>query len=164
MCLKNNSEGYCKGETCNRNGCDGIIAEHHSDGGCSCHINPPCSYCETAREYCPVCDWDGNEEQQESIKESTRTFVESGQAESYKKQQEEWSKKREEFFRKYRGEAEITAFDYRKESHTHFSMKVIGIHPKGFDLSSKMDEIKGSFGGRFTRRTDTTFEYIAYTD
>jgi hypothetical protein len=50
-------EGFTKGEICNRNGCDGII-EHERDGGCSCHINPPCSYCTDDGAYCPKCGWD----------------------------------------------------------------------------------------------------------
>ena len=63
--------GYCNGETCNRHNdetgeiCKGIIEEHYKDGGCSCHINPPCSYCETPSEYCPECDWDAREEKDE---------------------------------------------------------------------------------------------------
>lgn len=60
--------GYCKGEVCNRDGCKSLIQEHHSEGGCSCHINPPCSWCETSREYCPGCGWDGREEQIEAYR------------------------------------------------------------------------------------------------
>lgn len=153
-------EGYAKGETCNRNGCEGIIHEHDTDGSCSCHINPPCSHCTTSREYCSECDWDGYEEQQEL----DRIALSSINQEYYKKQNEEFQKQRESFYKKYRGDEEITQFEYRRESHTHFSMKIIGVHPEGFDLSSKMDKIRGTFGGRFTNKTKTTFEYIAYTD
>jgi hypothetical protein len=32
-------EGYSKGETCNRDGCNGIINENYKEGGCSCHID-----------------------------------------------------------------------------------------------------------------------------
>jgi len=60
-------EGYEKGEQCNRNGCKGILEEHDTDYGCSCHMgNPPCSYCVNCRSYCEECDWDGYEEQNES--------------------------------------------------------------------------------------------------
>lgn len=48
--------GQIEGETCNRNGCPGVIAEAKVEG-CSCHISPPCSACTTPREHCPVCDW-----------------------------------------------------------------------------------------------------------
>lgn len=158
----NNSEGYLKGETCNRDGCKGVIQEHHTDGGCSCHINPPCSYCETSREYCPECNWDGYEEQQEANKESLKVY--SSNAEYYKKQYEIAQEQRDAFYKKYYGTEEVTEFDYRKENHTHFSMRILGFYPKGFDLSKEMDKIRGTFGGRFVRKTDTRFEYIAYTD
>lgn len=55
--------GYEKGDICNRNGCIGIIDEYEGEGGCTCHINPPCSYCVDSRAYCPECSWDGREEQ-----------------------------------------------------------------------------------------------------
>ena len=55
--------GYNKGETCNRDGCDGIIDEYEEEGGCTCFQNPPCSYCVDSRAYCEKCDWDGREEQ-----------------------------------------------------------------------------------------------------
>lgn len=48
--------GINDGEFCNRNGCEGIIARTN-DGSCSCHINPPCSYCTDNNVYCPECDW-----------------------------------------------------------------------------------------------------------
>lgn len=55
-------EGYEEGEVCGRDGCDGIIEEHDIDGGCSCHINPPCSYCTTPKEFYPVCGWEAADE------------------------------------------------------------------------------------------------------
>lgn len=57
--------GVLEGEQCNRNECKGILEEHDSDGGCRCHISPPCSYCTTSREYCPTCEWDSQEEERE---------------------------------------------------------------------------------------------------
>jgi hypothetical protein len=68
--------GYEAGEVCNRNGCKGIIEEKEVEGGCSCHICAPCSYCMTPREYCPECDWAAEEEQAEE---------EQRQWEAYKK-------------------------------------------------------------------------------
>jgi hypothetical protein len=55
-------EGIFKGDICNRKGCMGIIDETEKKG-CSCHINPPCSSCTEPRAFCPVCGWDGKEEQ-----------------------------------------------------------------------------------------------------
>lgn len=56
-------EGVVIGETCNRNGCKGILLEHDTDTSCSCHINPPCSHCVDDRAYCPACEWEGSEDQ-----------------------------------------------------------------------------------------------------
>lgn len=54
-----NMEGIEKGEICNRNNCKGIIDESDKQGdGCSCHINPPCSYCCEQNQYCPECGWE----------------------------------------------------------------------------------------------------------
>lgn len=63
--------GYVKGEICNRDGCDGIIDEHILDGGCSCHINPPCGYCTEPKSFCVKCGWDDKEEQAESQQKQT---------------------------------------------------------------------------------------------
>ncbi|MCM1170203.1 MAG: hypothetical protein NC324_09750 [Bacteroides sp.] len=54
--------GMSEGEICGRDGCKGIIAKRKIEGSCSCHINPPCAYCTTPKEYCPECGWDASEE------------------------------------------------------------------------------------------------------
>jgi hypothetical protein len=155
-------EGYEKNEICNRDGCNGVIEEKDTDGGCSCHINPPCGYCTTNKEYCPVCEWDGEEEQMEYEKVQLESYNKN--KEYYAEQNRKFSEARELFYKKYRGEVPTDKFECRTESHTHFSMKVVGVFPCGFDLSTVMDRIRGTFGGRFTRRGETSFEYIAYTD
>lgn len=53
--------GMFKGERCRRHGCKGYI-EQRKKGPCSCHLHPPCASCVENREYCPVCDWDAEEE------------------------------------------------------------------------------------------------------
>ena len=45
--------GYYKGDTCNRNGCQGTM--QRVEGTCSCHRNPPCSYCEKNEIICDEC-------------------------------------------------------------------------------------------------------------
>ena len=57
------NKGYSKGELCNRNGCNGIIEEPPKEGCCTCHINPPCSYCTTQTAYCPECGWSAEDEE-----------------------------------------------------------------------------------------------------
>lgn len=61
-----------KGEQCNRNGCKGVIEEYEKKGSCSCHINPPCSYCTTLSEYCPECGWSAEDEQNEYLREHSK--------------------------------------------------------------------------------------------
>jgi hypothetical protein len=51
------NKGYLKGELCNRDGCTGVII-HEVEGSCSCHINPPCSYCTDDSMYCDTCGWE----------------------------------------------------------------------------------------------------------
>ena len=146
--------GYDKGEQCNRNGCDGILEENDSSDSCSCHINPPCSYCTTNRCYCEKCGWDGEDEQYEPVTN------ESNHEDWYRKYRES----RELFYNKFNGKIPAEKLEIRKESHTHFSMKVYGVHPPGYDLKNDMDKIRGTFGGRFEMKSPTSFIYIAYTD
>lgn len=48
--------GTTEGDTCNRNGCKGVLF-YHEVVGCSCHMNPPCSACVGNPLTCPDCDW-----------------------------------------------------------------------------------------------------------
>lgn len=66
---KETQKGEFKGELCNRNGCTGIIDAYEKEGSCTCHRNPPCSYCTTMTEYCPICGWSAQEEQDAYLKE-----------------------------------------------------------------------------------------------
>jgi len=156
--------GYLKGETCNRDDCKGVIQEKESDYGCSCHINPPCSYCETSREYCSECDWDGQEEQVESHNKATNYFVSSGQEDYYTNQRKEQEKLNEIFYKKYRGELPITEFEYRHVSTGYASMNKIGVYPEGITRSEVEKKVKGSWGGKFLHFGNGKFEYTAYTD
>lgn len=49
------SVGLIEGDICNRNGCKGKMVEKDDGGCCSCHINPPCSYCVNKEYYCSEC-------------------------------------------------------------------------------------------------------------
>lgn len=158
--------GYEAGETCNRDGCKGTISEKYVDGSCSCHSNPPCSYCTTVREYCDECDWDLAEELYIKEQEYRKT-------EAYKKQQEQAQKEVEarekymrDFYDFYNSKEIATEFKCISSGHTHFSMRLMGYYPPSMSSEELMKEIRGTFGGRF-ERWDTTlgrFIYIAYTD
>ena len=160
------AEGYSNGESCNRNGCDGIIKEHEKEGGCSCHINPPCGYCTEPNAYCETCGWDAKEEQHEYDKQQTEAYKKNEPY--YARRQKEFDEARDLFYKKYRGEVPAEKLEIRSESHTHFTMKVIGVFPKGSEsCQSLLPKIRGTFGGRFTTSIDESsyrFEYIAYTD
>lgn len=146
--------GLVDGEICNRNGCKGIIEIQRPEGSCSCHTNPPCSYCTDANYYCPECEWDHNEEcleKENKERKNSKTKV-------------------QEFVNNYWGK-EITIDDldktkisYISKPHTHFTMKKIGVYPPGTTRDEIYEKIKGSFGGRFEQINNGTFTFIAYTD
>lgn len=157
------SVGYLKGEQCNRNNCTGIIEEREKDGCCSCHINPPCGYCTEPNAFCPACEWDEKEEyyeKQSTLSKSDELY--------YKKQIEDYQESRKLFYKKYNGEIPADKLEIRCESHTHFTMKVIGVFPKGTETyESLKTNVQGTFGGRFNtviNKDSYRFEYIAYTD
>lgn len=155
----NSNIGYEKGECCNRDGCDGIIDEYEKDGCCSCHINPPCSYCTEPNAYCGKCGWDAKEEQAEYDNQNSKY---------YEKQHNEYIDDKELFFKKYRGEIPVDKLEMRYETHTHFTMRKLGVFPKGSEtIETLLPKVRGTFGGRFTTAIDENsyrFEYIAYTD
>jgi hypothetical protein len=116
--------------------------------------------------YCDVCGWDDKEEQYEYDKAQAK--ISEANADYYKEEREKAAKATDLFYKKYRGEIAANELEVRRESHTHFSMRVIGVFPKGSETyESLRPKIQGTFGGRFTTALDENsykFEYIAYTD
>lgn len=156
------NEGIEKGELCNRNGCGGIIDQKESESGCSCHINPPCSFCQTPREFCETCGWDAKEEQDSYYVRPTKE-----QEEAWEKERERFDAEDKLFWSMFSGNTPPDKLRIKYESHTHFSMKKIGVFPHGTQTQeSLLKEIRGTFGGRFEVFNDITgkFSYIAYTD
>lgn len=158
--------GTNKGETCNRDDCKGIIKEYVKEGSCSCHTNPPCGYCTEPNAYCETCGWDAKDDQYETDKQQMEFYKKN--EDYYEKQRKEFDEARELFYRKYRGEIPVDKLEIRAEGHTHFTMKKIGVFPKGSETyESLLPKIRGTFGGRFTAsitKDSYRFEYIAYTD
>jgi hypothetical protein len=140
--------GYETGEVCNRGGCQGIIQEEGSEGCCSCHISPPCSFCVDDRHYCDSCDWAGIDEQKPVESKST-----------YKYSPYIWKSNTELL-----AEMDHSKINWVSENHTHFTMKKRGKCP----LDATMEEVRklvdGTFGGRFERFGDGHFLFVAYTD
>lgn len=151
--------GYEEGELCNRGGCCGIIERIEKDGCCSCHINPPCGYCTDPDTYCPECNWEYEEEYIENNALSKEA------SDYYKRQSDILMAQNEEFYEMYCGKKPSDKLVIRRESHTYFTMKVRGVFPKGTESkSSLLKHIDGTFGGRYVKFNDYSFEYIAYTN
>src|SRR5579859_6879037 len=93
--------GYLKDEICNRDGCKGVIVEHDSDGCCSCHINPPCGYCTTSREYCPECGWDADQENKEAENERTKHYYKGFGSKQMHDEYHEWKQKNDAFMAEF---------------------------------------------------------------
>ena len=142
--------GYREGETCGRNGCTGVLAERAVEN-CSCHLHPPCGACMEPREYCPSCDWQMIDE------ETTFNDFKVGPV----KADGSWTHYRPR-------PLDNTKIDWRSKSHTHFSMIKEGVYPQSgdddADRAAVLEQVKGTFGGRFNHFGNGRFEYVAYTD
>ncbi len=135
--------GYLSGDRCNRDGCKGILDAHPSEN-CSCHIDPPCYSCSQPREFCPVCDWQGADE--EWPKYAPTEYV--GLMVQVPKPRP----------------LDRTKIDWRVTSHTNSSQLCRGCYPEGATKEDVEKLVKGTFGGRFNKFRDGEFEYVAYTD
>jgi len=154
--------GYLSGEVCERNGCQGVIEEKESDGCCSCHIAPPCSYCETPLEHCPECDWDALEEleaEQHAIWQAAMTKTPEQKA----AERRYWELTKIKHMAK---RFDPTKINSRIRSHTHFSQIVEGWFPSHMSREDVRKHANGTFGGRFQHfsKEKQTFTFIAYTD
>lgn len=149
----NQNSGTKKGEMCNRNGCTGIIEEGEKEGCCSCHINPPCSYCTAQTEYCPVCGWSAEDEQNEYLKE----YAKNQTPVTYQ------YKSDEQLF----NELKDGEFGYiRVVSGGHTIVRLKGKHPNmtSGEIYAKLNLYENPHMPRMKRFTDTTFELTYFCD
>ena len=140
-----NTYGETEGDTCNRNGCKGIIEAHEVEN-CSCHISPPCSPCTTPKEYCPDCGWESKDDiiiNDYKVTTDPTTGI-------YKS----WTERK----------LDNTKIDYYIKHHTHFTQLCQGVYPEGTTQDDILKLVNGTFGGRFTKFNNGEFEFIAYTD
>jgi hypothetical protein len=137
--------GLLKDEICNRNGCKGIIEVEEKEGGCSCHINPPCSFCTDKVYSCPKCGWNSKDDTTQLGKDKKNYDV---------------------FNFKIRTFADLdkTKIDWISKTHTHFTMIKEGVYPVGKTMEDVRKLVVGTFGGRFELFQNGRFKYIAYTD
>jgi hypothetical protein len=140
--------GLIEGDTCNRNGCLGVMREIDTDGCCSCHTNPPCSYCTDKEFQCDLCE----------------SLVEAPVYESSTKNNDDLFKNWKSPHQRYI-EMDGSKIEWIVLSHTHFSQICKGRMPKGTTTQQVRDAgVNGTFGGRFTSFGETHFEFVAYTD
>lgn len=150
-----NDLGYCEGEKCGRDGCDGSIQMRDPDN-CSCHLSAPCSACTYPRCYCDSCEWDESDDPAPAI------------APISQKEQDYWKAQRDEWARLRSLPLDSAKVSWRDSHHTHFSMIKEGVYPQSDDDSADREmvakEVRGTFGGRFDYFGGGKFKYIAYTD
>jgi len=156
--------GVLKGEVCNRDGCVGVINEHEKEGGCSCHINPPCGYCESDTSFCPLCEWNGKDERHEYENAIYEQSKNNGSYEMYNRMMDERDKWKKQFQAKMKGELPVDKIEYQILTHTHFTQICEGVYPIGTKREEVLQKVRGTFGGRFTKFDNGVFEYVAYTD
>lgn len=142
------NHGLLKGDLCNRNKCKGIIDEYETDTCCSCHINPPCSHCTEDRNYCPVCDWQGKDDYIQHM----NGFVIHTDSKTHN--HNSWKRR----------ELDNSKIDYHILSHTNSSQICEGVYPEGTTREDVLEQVKGTFGGRFKHFGNGKFKYVAYTD
>lgn len=144
--------GFEVGERCGRNGCNGLIADtYRPDGGCSCHISPPCGFCTTPREECPECDWRLVDEETSFNGFRVGPVKPSGAWTHYRPRP-----------------LDPTKIDYRISVHSNSSQLCEGVYPPSddptADRAAVLARVKGTFGGRFQHFGNGRFSYVAYTD
>ena len=149
-----NKIGYLKGETCNRNGCKGVIEEHEKEGSCTCHISAPCSYCTTQTEFCPSCGWSAKEEQDEYF---TKLYEKSSQRKIFQ------CKTEKELF----DELKEGEFDFiRVNSGAPSVCKIKGKHPNigRSEILKRLSLYECPHMPRFSKYTNTEFELTYFCD
>lgn len=142
----NNELGYCEGDTCNRNGCTGMIDTLPSTN-CSCHLSAPCSSCTAPRSFCPECDWAEKDEPELLSTPGTIYISPFGAYWAHEKRT-----------------LDSTKIDWFDKPHSSCSMIKEGVYPPDATAADVRKLVDGTFGGRFEYFRDGKFKFIAYTD
>lgn len=138
--------GYCEGETCGRDGCEGVV-ELEPVEDCSCHISAPCWRHENADMHCPDCGWLAADDPL-CVREISSISM-GGPA---------------PYIQTKPRVLDPTKIDWVAELHTSSSMIKKGVYPADVTRQEVEAEVRGTFGGRFEYFRDGKFKYIAYTD
>jgi len=148
--LYGSEEGYaCTRTDGEGNICKGLLEYYpdHPEMGCSCHINPPCSYCTDQHLECPKCGW-----KEESIIHIINDHVVSV------------NKDTGVLTSHGRRKLDNTKIDYYINSHSNSSQICEGVYPKGTTRAEVLKKVDGTFGGRWESFGNGKFKFIAYTD
>lgn len=137
--------GEYEGDTCNLEGCSGILG-YPPVQGCSCHLSPPCSACTDNPLTCPECGW-----------QEDRRFIMNDHVLSENKTTGIW---RDHGLRPL----DPTRIDWHSFSHSHCSMIKEGVYPEGTTSKQVQEVVDGTFGGKFESFGNGKFKFIAYTD
>lgn len=139
--------GFCEGEACGRDGCDGVISIERVSN-CSCHLHAPCWAHENADMCCEECGWKAADDPL-CVREIVS--ISFGYAPDIQ------TKPRV---------LDPTKIDWVDKLHTSSSMIKEGVFPIGTEPSEVEKAVRGTFGGRFTffSPDQGRFKYIAYTD
>ncbi|WP_137279257.1 hypothetical protein [Pseudomonas rhizoryzae] len=138
--------GYCEGDICGRDGCQGLIKDHPVDG-CTCFICAPCSACTAERGYCPHCGWEAADDPL-IRRDMGPISLGAGFA----------------FVEPVRRVLDPSKVDFVIKLHTASSMIKEGVYPPHMSRQEVEEKVRGTFGGRFNKFKDGFFEYVAYTD
>ena len=142
--VESQKPGYQEGDTCNRNGCTGILDTHPVDG-CYCHISPPCGACTSPRGFCPECGWEeADDPEPETVDVPAENQV--------------------HYTPPVKRELDPTKIEWFDFPHSSSSMIKEGVYPEGTTRGEVLEKVSGTFGGRFEHFGDGKFKYIAYTD
>lgn len=137
--------GIDEGETCNRYGCDGVIAYTKPDN-CSCHLSAPCHACTSVYRHCPECEWE-----EDCVYPLNDHIVVSDRKTGVAKS---WELRK----------LDPTKLDWHSFSHSNSSMVKEGVYPSSMTRVEVEKAVAGTFGGRFDSFGNGKFRYIAYTD
>lgn len=141
-----NTIGTADGDTCNRDGCVGVISYRRAEN-CSCHISAPCSACTAPRAYCPECEW-------REWEDPTAHYLDNV---TYVTPEGGWVAPRSYVL-------DASKIDWVAKPHSSCSMIKEGVYPPTASRADVERLVKGTFGGRFESFGNGKFCYIAYTD
>ena len=140
-----------EGDKCKIEGCVGIIEVKDRDVCCSCHINPPCSYCTDISYMCGEC----GEEPEDAFKESIKEQKNNGWA------FENLIKSDSERFNELEG-SKISWIDITPNDNYYFSVKR-GKYPEGTTAKQILENFSLCFGYSYLNMGNGEFTIKYYT-